>query len=342
MFDVLMLVCSFAGGIIGAAVGGTPAFILCGAAIAIGEGLNISTGDPHFLNLVAWGPFLGPYAAFVGGVAAAAYAYRTGKLNSGRDISSSLMGLDAPDVLMVGGLFGALGYIFKTLLDLVPSTGDIPWTNSVALSIVITTVLARVIFGRSGIFGKVRKGDNRWQPSETASWLPWQSHPLQLILIAIGVSLPIAYVTALQPALLGLLFSVSVMALILLQAGLKAPVIFHIALSAGIVSVTTRNIWWGLAFGTMAAFLGEIYACIFLNHGDSHIDPPSATLATMFTLQALLAVTGILEISGFAPLMIAVMIAFSGYFILNGLRRKAVPQGIGDEGSTRMAGSVNV
>ena len=67
--------------------------------------------DDTFLNATAWGPLFGPHIAFAGGVAAAAYAAKTGKLKSGgKDIVASLMGLNAPDVLLVGGVFGSLGY----------------------------------------------------------------------------------------------------------------------------------------------------------------------------------------------------------------------------------------
>jgi hypothetical protein len=268
--------------------------------------------------------------AFAGGVAAAAYAHRRGKLSTGRDIAVSLMGLDAPDVLLVGGLFGALGYVIKMLLDLIPNIGNMPWTNTIAMTIVISTIVARVVFGKSGVFGTVRQGDNRWVPTDMAAWLPWQSHPLQLIVIATGVALPIAYMMVKQPALVGLGFGLTVISLIFLRVGAKAPVVFHIALSAEVVAATSQNIWWGLAFGILAAFLGELYACIFLNHGDSHIDPPSATVATMFTLQAILAATGVLQLSGLAPLVIAVTIAFLGYLLLSGLRRTVVSRAIGD------------
>lgn len=322
MFDFIYLIVAFAGGIFGAALGGLPVFILCGVAAVVGAGINMATGDPTFSNLVAWGPFLGPQVAFAGGAAAAVYAAQKGKLASGRDIASGLMGLDSPDVLLVGGLFGALGYVLQWLLNMVPNIGAAPWTNTIALSIIINAFIARLVFGKTGIFGKVRAGDNRWVPSDVASWLPWQSQPLQLILIAIGAGVAAGYIALMVPTSAGLGFGVVVTALVFLQYGTKIPVTHHIVLSAELVTVATGSLWWGLTFAIIGAFMGEIYACLFLNHGDSHIDPPSAALATTFTLQSILAATGVLALSGVVPLVIAVVVAAVGYFVMSVLRSR--------------------
>ena len=324
MFDITFLIIAFAGGIFGAALGALPVFILCGVAAALGAAISIITGDGTFATVVAWGPFLGPHVSFAGGAAAAAYAARQGKLDSGRDIATGLMGLDNPMVLLVGGVFGALGYVLVWLIELVPQIGGGAWTNTIALSIVINAIIARLVFGKTGVFGKVRSGDNRWIPSDVAAWIPWQSQPLQLLLIAVAAGLTSAYITSMLEGSLGLMFGITVIALLFLQYNTTIPVTHHIALSAELVTVTTGNIWWGLAFGILAAFLGEIYAVLFTAHGDTHIDPPSAALATTFTLHAILGAVGALSLGGLAPLFIAVAIGAAGYFLMTMLRRTKV------------------
>ena len=62
----LSLAVAFAGGVFGAALGGLPVFVLCGLAVIAGTGVLAATGDPGFLHLIAWGPILGPQAAFGG------------------------------------------------------------------------------------------------------------------------------------------------------------------------------------------------------------------------------------------------------------------------------------
>ena len=178
MLDLEMLILSFAGGMVGAAVGGLPSFVLCGVCAVVGLGIFWATGQDTFLNATAWGPLLGPHIAFVGGVAAAAYAAKKGKLESGgKDIVTSLMGLNSPDVLLVGGVFGSLGYAISWAAGLLGNIGGFPWTNLPSLAIVLTAMIVRLVFGSTGLFGKVRDGDNRWLPSDVAGWLPWQSKP---------------------------------------------------------------------------------------------------------------------------------------------------------------------
>lgn len=330
MFDITYLLLAFAGGIAGAAFGALPNFIFCGFLAIIGAIITQSTGDATFSNTVAFGPMFGPHIGFAGGAAAAAYAAKKGLIPSGRDIATALMGLDSWDVLAVGGAFGALGYLLQWILSLIPNIGAMSWTNTVALSIVINAIIARLVFGQSGVFGKVRSGDNRWLPSEVASWLPWQSRPAQLLFLAVGVALPVSFVTQQLPASVGLGFGIVAAMLIFLQYGTKVPVSHHIALSAEVVTALTGDLFWGLAMGILAVFLGEFYACLFTAHADTHIDPPSAALATTQFVIPVLAASGLLVYSGVVPLVIAIVIGAAGLMIMTGLRSRKPVLAVGD------------
>ena len=137
-FDVTWLFLSFGGGILGAAFGGLPIFILCGVAAIVGAAVNIATGNATITTMVAFGPVLGPQISFAGGAAAAVYAANRKKLGSGRDIATALMGLDSPDVLLVGGAFGVLGYLLWWAFAQLPNIGTTAFTNPIALSIVVS------------------------------------------------------------------------------------------------------------------------------------------------------------------------------------------------------------
>ena len=77
-------------------------------------------------------------------------------------------------------------------------------------------------------------------------------------------------------------FGFAATGLIFLHTGTTVPVWHHIALPAAIaVSMTGGNLYAGCAAGVGGAVLGELYARAFLNHGDTHIDPPAAAIATM-------------------------------------------------------------
>lgn len=312
-FEPMYLVAAFAGGLMGAALGGLPVFILCGVAAMIGAGLALSGADGSFDTIVTFGPLLGPQISFAGGAAAAVYAARIGKLGSGRDIASALMGLNRPDVLLIGGLFGALGYVLWWALAQL-TIGDIGATNPIALSIVLTALIARVAFGKTGPFGKVRAGDNRWRASDVGSWLPWQNDPKQLVLLGLGGGIVASWTTLQAPQLAVLGFGIATVGLVFLQFGTKVPVWHHVALAAAQVMVVAGgDFYWGVTFGLMAAFIGEFWACVFTAHGDSHIDPPSAALATTFTIMALLKAAGAFTLSGEAVIIVAVVVAAAGF-----------------------------
>ena len=159
--DILALIAAFGGGIIGAYMGALPAFILTGVFALVGTAVSIAGGDGSFIiNNMAFGSFVGPHIAFAGGVAAAAYAGRKGKLSSGADIGSPLNGLGAPDVLVVGGIFGVFGYIVATLIGMTPLG---PLTDLPGITVTISGIDARLLFGKTGLTGKYTgKGPRTW------------------------------------------------------------------------------------------------------------------------------------------------------------------------------------
>ena len=329
-FDPLWLVAAFGGGIFGAAFGAVPAFIMMGFAIIVGTALQLSTGDATFFNVVGLGPVLGPQISFASGCVAAAYAARVGKFPSGRDIFPALLGLDAPDVLLVGGISGALGYVFWWAFANLPPIGQTGATNPIAASIMVNLFIARLLFGKKGgvlggLFGKVREGDNRWLPTEVANWLPWQSRPLQLLVLGVGLGLGVSWSTIQAPGLshgmFGLWFGVAAAGLVFLQFGVKVPVWHHIALAAAqAIVVGGGDIWWGVTFALVAAYLGELFAGLFLIHGDTHIDPPTAALVVTFTLTAVLKEAGAFQLSGAPVIVIAAVVAAAGYGLIFALR----------------------
>lgn len=316
------LIAAFGGGIIGAAFGPLPAFILCGLSAIIGAAITLVTGDPSFNNIVTWGPLLGPHITFAGGAAASAFAAKKGKLCTGRDILTPLLKFNSPLILIVGGIFGVLGAILTYALELIPRIQALPWTNTIALSIAINAMIVRLWFGRTGLLGKVPEGSSRWAPAGEQEHLPWHVRPSQLLVLSIGISLPTAYTALSLPASSGMAFGLSAAALIFLQMGRKIPVTHHIILSAELVVLATGSIWWGLTWGFLAAFLAEIFACLFLIHGDSHIDPPAMALVVTYSLYPVLSVCGFLSLTGIYPVLTAVLCGAGGYTLLHFLRRK--------------------
>ncbi|MFB6205295.1 MAG: hypothetical protein ABEJ05_02040 [Haloglomus sp.] len=154
---LLLTAVAFAGGAFGAALGALPSLAFAGFIVIAGEIMNIGSdvvaggggalGAYGITGSIAFGAGFGPHVAFAGGAAATAYAARRGKMNTGFDYHEAKnitysLGPD-PDVLLVGGAFGAAGYLLFYLSN---TTLGLP-VDPVAVSIVLTGFLHRIAFG---------------------------------------------------------------------------------------------------------------------------------------------------------------------------------------------------
>jgi len=292
MFTLTGFILAFASGIFGAAIGGLPAFILVGFLVLAGVAIQVAGGGGAYLGIVPFGA-LGPHVGgFAAGVGAVAYAAKQGKHPTGRDIVAGMMGKNSPDVLLVGGIFGIIGYVLNGLFSM-PGA----WTDSVALTVVTSAIIARLVFGKSGVFGKVADGESRYAPPEANRWVPWQSNPLQLLMLGLGVGTFSAYLALNVPngggVVLG--FGLCAASLIFLQFGTQIPVSHHVALPAAVAAAASGSLLWGIIFGVVSAFVGEFMANTFCAWGDTHIDPPACTIWPMTSLSILLASLGVYQ-----------------------------------------------
>lgn len=289
-FSLLFLIAAFGGGLFGAAIGGLPAFIFTGFAVIAGVAAATAGAEYDFLTNVAFGPVFGPHIAFAGGAAAAVYAKRVGALENGKDILTGLAGLANPMVLLVGGAFGALGYVIFTLLS--PFLSN--FTDVIALTVAISAIIARLAFGSSGLFGSMDAQDTRDRgrlvPGGDQVWIPYQQSWVMTTVIGLGVGAVSTFIFLgiyeIDPELAipgaVLMFGISAASLIFLQFGTTVPVTHHMAIVAGYAALvtvepfgTTAALIVGIIGGIIGALLGEFFSRLFLIHGDSHIDPPA-------------------------------------------------------------------
>ena len=314
-FSLLMFLAAFGGGLFGAAIGGQPAFIFTGFMVMIGVANTLAGGEFDFLGQVAFGPVFGPHIAFGGGAAAAAFAARRGVLESARDIGTPLAGTGDPLVLVVGGLFGMGAYVvnalYAYLLTIAGSGGPVALTDTVALTVATSAIVARLMFGKTGLFGIMRDEDRvrgRMIPGDGHAWVEHQQSMAQTVMLGLGAGLLSAWVvttfTAASADLAGgagvLMFGVSAVSLILLQFGLPGPVTHHMSLPAAVAAggALTLGIGGagalviGVIGGILGALLGELYSRLFLIHGDTHVDPPAFAIFTVTTIVVLVRLAG--------------------------------------------------
>ena len=343
-----VVLAGLAGGMLGAALGGLTAFTLAGIVITVGEivgatvrsstvddavevfGVDAAPLDAVGLTgALGFGPPLGPHVAFAGGVAAAAYLGRretfdtTFRYHQAKNIRKPLG--SAPDVLLIGGVFGVLG----VLVARVAAGAGAP-VDPIALAIVVSGLVHRLVLGYP-VVGRVRglehsildmtpfEEDDRWGESgyETSQgiagrqvaevWLPDHYQWGNVAGLGIAVGLASGYI-ALVSGSPFLAFGLAAASLAFLAGGLySVPVVYHIALPAGIAALAVDpepvpalsdpvvGLLAAAALGLFAALVGELAQRTLYAHGDTHLDPAAVALVVASLVVTLLATAGVFE-----------------------------------------------
>ncbi|WP_432403178.1 hypothetical protein [Wukongibacter sp. M2B1] len=279
MLTIEALLAAFGGGLFGAALGALPAFIFTGFVGLAGVAIIGSGGTVDILGQVAFGTLLGPHIAFAGGVAAAGYAANKKKaLGSGTDILYPLMKTNDAMVLIVGGVFGILGYVINYLYSEVLALQ----TDTVAMTVFTSGVIARLVFGSTGIFGKYEDEKTESGASSGAvvakrRFIPDSKSLSTTIVLSLGLGLVISYVVDItQIGALG--FCISAASLIFAQTGFSIPTTHHITLIAGVATIATGSIFMGAVFAIISGVLHEIIGLTLNSYNDTHIDPPATAI----------------------------------------------------------------
>ncbi|WP_436928890.1 hypothetical protein [Halosimplex halobium] len=334
LLAVDLLLVAFAGGAVGAALGGYAAYGLAGLVVTVGEIAGVTAGaggsplvadsadlgTAGVTGLVGYGPVLGPHVAFAGAAAAAAYAGRKGHLDTdfayheAKHLAAPLG--PRPGALAVGGVFGVLGYWLAQLsLRL-----GLPW-DPVAASVVASALLHRAVFGYP-LLGRLdtdlldmspyEEGDRRMAADGDGArslagryvvepWLPYQSDWATVGLLGLVVGVFAGFL-AVATGSYFLAFGIAATGLLFLTAGVdRFPVTHHMALPAGIAALAlpdagpTVAILVGGAFGVLAGLVGELAQRVLYAHADTHLDPPSVAIVVTTLLVALLDLAGVFQ-----------------------------------------------
>ena len=306
IFDNAILdtaVLAFLGGVFGTCISGLWAFVLTGVLVLIGCAV-VLLGGPDFLLLqIALGPLFGPHTTFLGGALAASYAAgirknHPGGPGAGTDIVSPLLDTSW-DVLAVGGAGAVACALLAT--QVVPHVPLLKSTDGLAVSIVIVSLVGRLLIHREGPCGKMESikkfglfGTNNY----AISWLPWMAQPWRLLFVGAsvgGISGAAAMYCdqALQPLVAAgsvsaaagyvvpyiFVWGVSAVSLTALELGqgniVKIPVTHGIAVLGAAAYLGSHSVLIAILGGIFGAFLEEGCARCFRNHGSDHVDPPA-------------------------------------------------------------------
>ncbi|MCO8254329.1 hypothetical protein NKF26_10995 [Haladaptatus sp. AB618] len=305
LWAIEMLIAAFAGGAFGAAVGALPAFIFTGFMVIAGEAANVvgryvaatgpgKAGELGALGItgaIAFGPVFSPAISFAAGTAAAAYAAKRGYMETGFDFHEAKNIAFAqgtkPDVLVVGGLFGILGYWFVQLSTIYSMPYD-----PIAMGVVLSAVAHRLVFGYS-IIGNAKKGLLNMSPFESEDrriigepavdggesdaggspetdggtvenrflvepWLPHQYKWANVATLGLVVGILGAY-TAYVTGSPFLAFGISAASLVFLNCGVeRMPVTHHMALPASTAALALAPASMDITTASPAAIQAQI------------------------------------------------------------------------------------
>lgn len=303
-FSLFWALAAIGGGMFGAAIGGNWAFVMTGFSVFLGWGLLAGTGSDVGLTYLAFGPMFGPHICFAAGAASAAYCGSKGYLGDlkGRDIDTSLSKFKDMNIYLIGAVFGLGGYLLERTIRLIPFLGS--HTDTVALTVIISGIIARLIWGKSGLIKWVK-------PNDKQCWLRWQESPLELLCVGIGGSLfaggvalmignyikPFhleneSYTNLIYSNAQSIPFAISAITILFLILGFRIPVTHHITITAGLAAMVYYNVTdngvaallIAVIFGVIASFMAEFWSRLMQAHGDTHVDPPAATIWIMNTL----------------------------------------------------------
>ncbi|MDR3363164.1 MAG: hypothetical protein LBO64_10075 [Desulfovibrio sp.] len=306
-FDNIILntaVLAFVGGVFGSCLGGLWVFCLDCFLVLAGSVVLFCGGSDFLLFQIGLGPLFGPQSTFLGGTIAAAYAAGIKKNHpggSGKDIISPLLDTSW-DVLAVGGL-GAV--VCALLVVAMPHIPVLNRSDHLALPIVLVSMVGRFIFYRETPLGQaesIKKHGQFVTDNYNLSWAGWMSPPSRLFFVGMaagGISGAMAMFTqqALQPlaaagkisvaaaGTVPVLFFWGVSGLMLTALFLgkgpvqKVPVTHGIAVLGAAAYLNSGSLLVSIAAGIGAAFLQELMARLFYNHGSDHVDPPASAIA---------------------------------------------------------------
>jgi len=299
-----LLLC-FASGIIGASIGALFSFIMVGALGFAGCLLVLLGGNDFLLTQVAFGPLFSPWTGgFNAGVFAGTYAAAVRKNHPGgsaKDITTPLINTSG-DVLLMGGLGALIGHILFQLFTIIPIINKF---DCGALSIATVAFLARGVFQKQAPWGdmeSIKKYGYLGTGDHTISWVPWLAPWDRGIVYGFGCGLLSGGLTWMTKMILdpmvvkglvsetsaylaSLTFAFCIAILMLTGLNLatgdvqKFPVGHQNCILASLAYLYFGDILVAGIVGVLAAFLVQLMARMFWNHGSNHVDPPACTIA---------------------------------------------------------------
>lgn len=258
---------AFLSGAMGAMIGGTASFVVTGFVGILVILIDAVGGNSLLLNEQVLNFFFMPCICFNGATAAMAFAANwCHHPMNGADGNRSLYFTGDPWVILVGGLFGMVGYGFYTLFDYLNVPIDIG-----ALVVIIVNSLIRFLFGTHKY---IHHPEQPLFRKATRHFWVFQC------LFAIIISLSVAYFVDLTDVT-SIGFSISALSLIFAFSHPEFPASHHISIIAGYAMVATGSFVISAFFGILSQIIFIVFTNYFNTDLDTHVDGPAAAIAPL-------------------------------------------------------------
>jgi len=334
--NLVDLVASFVAGIASAGFGGVQFFIICAGTCLLGALTNTVTSG------FAFSPLLNPASAFVAAAVASGYANYKGYNGGGHGPASSLMALQKPDVLLIGGVAGVLGWIVNWAIGLTGLGNS--GLDTVAVTVVIVPLIFKIIFQKTPV-GVVPEEDKalggRFSPLGGRGWYAGMRRGIDKAIwpAAYGAFIAIGMVLLLQngspmAGFLGFGFGgfVLVFPTVPAQHFIGCAVCTALGFVPGLADNPNALLIataYGFGFGALAANLADLSADVFYRYGYVHIDIPAGSIAMSTLIITLLKLAVPVVFEGVVlPIVLWVLCLAYGLFYDSKWKKFAASKGL--------------
>lgn len=281
------IIAAFCGGLFGCGIGGVSCFIIC-ALLAL---ISFVTGNP-IPQTIGFSPFLTPATCFIGGAVAASYANWKGYGNGKNGAGDVLINLKKIDVLIVGGIAGALGWILNWALGLIGLAG----LDTIACAVFILPMITKIAW-HGGFLTPVPEEQKalggRFSPLVNG-WNPGSRDAIERVVwsaaygAVLGLAMWLALSNGVDASLAGLI-GFGFGGFVLVFPGFPAQHFIGCAVctalgfvngQVGIGADPLMFMIYGICFGPMAAHFAELTDDLFArNNPYVAIDIPATSIA---------------------------------------------------------------
>lgn len=301
------LVASFVAGLAAAGFGGVQFFIICAGTCLFGALLGVNTSG------FAFSPLLNPASTFLPAAVAAGYANYKGYNGGGNGPAASLMALQKPDVLLLGGVAGVIGWAANWAVSQIGLGG----LDTIAVVVVLVPLLFKVIFQKTAV-GVVPDEDKaiggRFSPLGGRGWYAGMRRGIDKAIwpAAYGAFIGIGMILLLNAGspmagVLGFGFGgfVLLFPTVPAQHFIGCAVCTALSFVPEVAAVQTAiaegaaftplgsdvmliAVVHGFGWGALAANLADLSSDLFFRYGYVHIDIPAGSIAMTTLIIALL------------------------------------------------------